>query len=120
MTSPGGFLSCKMSLQLSRSEAGDPALHPEGSGCTSSCYKMQPTGFNTRLVQAPPNADACLAKGAKLWRSSQECCCLALNGGGRPLGTQMHKLRPAILVPSTAVWETSALLLPQLQGSGLL
>lgn len=32
----------------------------------------------------------------------------------------MHKLRPAILVPFTAVWETSALLLLQLQGSGLL
>lgn len=119
MTSPRGFLSCKMSLQLSRSEAGDPALHPEGYGAPAAVTKMQPTGFNTSLVQAPPSTDVCLAKRAKLWRSSQECFCLALNGGGRPLGTQMHKLRPAILVPSTAVWETSALLLLQLQGSGL-
>lgn len=80
---------------------------------------MQPTGFNTSLVQAPPSTDACLAKGARLGRSSQECCCrLALKGGGRPLGTQMHKLRPAILVPFTAAWEPSARLLLQLQGLG--
>lgn len=38
-------------------------LHLEAN-CKGCYYKMQPTGFNLSLVQAPPSTDACLAKGA--------------------------------------------------------
>lgn len=73
---------------------------------------MQPTGFNISLVEAPPSFPPLMPAWPReqaLWRSSQECCCLALEGGGRPPGTQMY--RPVILVPSTAVWEPWPLLL---------
>lgn len=39
-------------------------------------------------------------------------------GDAGPLGTQMHRPRPAITVPSTAVWKPWTLLLLQHQSSG--
>lgn len=95
-----------------------PSSHRAKLSCEGCCYKMQPSGLQQQPGQArplPPRMPAWPSEQA-LWRSSQECCCLALEGGGRPPGTQMYKLQLVILVPSTAVWEPWALWLPRRKG----
>lgn len=107
VTPPRSSLHCKISL----TEAGEPALHPQGQAELSGL----PLGNTTHRLHHQPGQGPSLHYRLP-GRGSRRSGGLAkkaavLEGGRRPPGTQLYKLRPVILVPSTAVWEPWALLL---------